>query len=310
MERTPTLTHAKRARSGPAAILIAALLWSTGGLFIKTVSLDAWGVSFWRSLFAAFTLLIIYFFFRKRIAGQDQPWISPLTLFCAFLYSALLILFVVATKLTTSANAIFLQYTAPIYVLFIEPMLSHTRLRRSDLIAVTVSVLAMALFFVGKAELSPDQVWGNIAALVSGVAFAAYALMMKHERATEATRWHCVIIGHCFICIVSALAAVGGITNLNPGEGDLSRLLYLGILQIGVAYAFFTYGLAHVRAIDATLLSMVEPVLNPVWVFLGIGERPGNYAIIGGAIILAIAVVRTLRDSGQLVALRRMRSGE
>jgi drug/metabolite transporter (DMT)-like permease len=297
-------------RSGPAAIFFAALLWSTGGLFIKTVSLDAYGVSFWRSLFAASTLFIVYWLYRKRIAGPPQAWFSPLTLFCALLYAALLLLFVLATKLTTSANAIFLQYTAPIYVLFAEPFLTGSRLRRSDLTTVILSTLAMALFFVNKAELSSHQFWGNIAALVSGVAFAGYALMMKHENATEMTRWHCVIIGHAFICLLTLGLSVAGVTSLTMQGDDLPRLAYLGIIQIGIAYAFFTYGLAHVRAIDATLISMVEPVLNPVWVFLGIGERPSNFAIVGGCIILAIAVYRTLRGSSRFVAIEQMKSGE
>lgn len=300
-----------RSRSGPAAIFFAALLWSTGGFFIKTVSLDAWGVSFWRSGFAAITLFLIYLAFRKSIEhAGSQKWLDPVTLFCAFLYAALLILFVIATKLTTSANAIFLQYTAPIYVLFVEPLLSRSPVRRSDLVTVAISTLAMVLFFVGKAEVSAHQFWGNIAALVSGVAFAAYAVMMKHERATESTRWHCVIIGHVFICAMTLVLASMGVTSLAPVGDDLQRLAYLGILQIGVAYAFFTYGLSHVRAIDATLISMVEPILNPVWVFIGIGERPSNYAVVGGCIILLISLFRTVRGATGVAQLERARAGE
>jgi drug/metabolite transporter (DMT)-like permease len=299
-----------RVRSGPAAILVAALLWSTGGLFIKTVSLDAWGVSFWRSLFAAATLLLVYLVFRRKIGHESQHWFTPLTLFCAALYATLLLLFVIATKLTTSANAIFLQYTAPIYVLFVEPLLSRTKVRRGDLGTVAISTAAMALFFVDKAQLNSHQVWGNIAALVSGVAFAGYAVMMKHERATESTRWHCVILGHALICIVTLLLWLTGVTALQPQGDDLLRLLYLGIIQIGIAYAFFTYGLAHVRAIDATLISMVEPVLNPVWVFIGIGERPSNYALVGGCVILLISIYRAIRGATDIPALEAMRSGE
>lgn len=302
---------AESRRIGPAAILLAALLWSTGGIFIKTVSLDAWGVSFWRSLFASATLALVYALFKRRIdAAGRQDWIQPVTIFCAALYAALLLLFVIATKLTTSANAIFLQYTAPIYVLFVEPLISRSRVRRADMISVLLSTFAMLLFFVGKAEVSSQQLWGNIAALVSGVAFAGFAIMMKHERVTESTRWHSVIIGHIFICAITfALWLLGG-TSLTLVGDDLTRLAYLGIVQIGIAYAFFTYGLKHVRAIDATLISMVEPILNPVWVFIGIGERPSNYAILGGCIILAVSIVRTIRGTSPIPSLEQMRSGE
>ena len=302
---------AKSTRRASFAILAAALLWSTGGLFIKEVTLDAWGISFWRSSFAAITISTIYFFRRAQWSGQRtelREWFSPFVLGSALCYALLLVLFVIATKLTTSANAIFLQYTAPIYVLFIEPILSRTKMKRGDLATVAISTAAMALFFVGKFE--PRGVWGNIAALSSGVAFATYALILKHERATEQSRWQIVIVGHIMIASAMAIIALTGNTNVSVSSGDLTRLLYLGIIQIGIAYAFFTYGISHVRAIDATLIAMVEPVLNPVWVFLGVGERPANFALVGGLIILSLSIFRTIRGSKETVELETARSGE
>src|SRR5258708_2275492 len=121
------------ARRGAAAIFIGALLWSTGGLFIKEVTLDGWGVSFWRSTFAAITLFLIYSY-QQRNDTRAASWFTRFNLMSAFVYATLLVLFVLATKLTTSANAIFLQYTAPIYVLFAEPVMSRTRMKRSDLL--------------------------------------------------------------------------------------------------------------------------------------------------------------------------------
>jgi DME family drug/metabolite transporter len=287
-------------------ILIAAMLWSTGGLFIKEVTLDAWGVSFWRSSFAAITLYIVYrVVFRGR---TGEPWFTPFTLLSAACYALLLVLFVLATKLTTSANAIFLQYTAPVYVLFIEPMITKTRMRRSDLWTVAISLGAMALFFVGQFDLR--SIWGNVAALASGVAFASYAVILKHERATEQNRWQIVIIGHGIIVLVMLTMSLLGSASLALGEGDLPRLAYLGIVQIGIAYAIFTYGISRVRAIDATLIAMAEPVLNPIWVYLGIGEQPTNYAIAGGLVILLVSIVRTLRGSGETIEVEGARAGE
>jgi len=303
------------ARKGSIAILAAALLWSTGGLFIKEVSLDAWGVSFWRSSFAASTVLIIYLIRRSHVRKTEpespkglQEWLSPFVLLSAVCYALLLVLFVMATKLTTSANAIFLQYTAPIYVLFIEPMLSKSKMKRGDLATVVISTAAMALFFIGKFEIR--SIWGNVAALASGVAFAIYALVLKHERATEDRRWQIVIVGHIMIAISMAVISAMGLTSFSLSSGDFIRLLYLGIFQIGIAYAFFTYGISHVRAIDATLIAMVEPVLNPIWVFLGVGERPANFAILGGLIILSVSIIRTISGSRESIELESVRSGE
>lgn len=294
-------------RRGGIAIFIGALLWSTGGLFIKEVTLDAWGVSFWRSSFAATTLFLIYLAQRGSFADTGR-WFTRFNILSALCYALLLVLFVIATKLTTSANAIFLQYTAPIYVLFAEPLLSRTRMKRTDLITVLISTSAMALFFVGKFE--ARSILGNVIALASGVAFAGYTLLLKHDRATEGNRLQIVVIGHAIIVVAMALIASAGVTSLAPGAGDMPRLLYLGIVQIGIAYAFFTYGIAHVRAIDATLIAMIEPVLNPVWVFLGIGERPSNFAILGGLIILSLSIIRTVRGSTEVVNVESVRSGE
>jgi drug/metabolite transporter, DME family len=311
VESPLTIMSEQSTRRASFAILAAALLWSTGGLFIKEVTLDAWGISFWRSSFAAITISTIYFFRRGSWNDRQtefREWFSPFVLGSALCYALLLVLFVIATKLTTSANAIFLQYTAPIYVLFIEPMLSRTKMKRGDLATVAVSTAAMVLFFIGKFE--PRGFWGNIAALASGVAFAAYALILKHERATEQSRWQIVIVGHIMIASAMAIIAFTGNTNISVSSGDFTRLLYLGIIQIGIAYALFTYGISHVRAIDATLIAMVEPVLNPVWVFLGIGERPTNFALIGGLIILSLSIIRTVRGSKESVELETARSGE
>ncbi|MDP4200288.1 MAG: EamA family transporter [Bacteroidota bacterium] len=286
-------------------ILLAALLWSTGGVFIKEISLDAWGISFWRSGFAAATIYSIYRIQRGKNISAER-WLTPLTIMSAVCYAVLLVLFVLATKLTTSANAIFLQYTAPVYVLFIEPLVTRTARRRGDLWTVLISIAAMALFFIGRFE--ARSVWGNIAALASGVAFAAFAVLLKHERATQGSRWHIVILGHMMIAAAMGLMGLMGLIgpmSLTLASGDLIRLLYLGIVQIGLAYALFTFGISRVRAIDATLIAMVEPVLNPIWVYLGVGERPTNYAIVGGAIILCLSLFRTVRGATEEVESAR-----
>jgi drug/metabolite transporter, DME family len=283
------------ARRGSLLILTAALLWSTGGLFIKSISMDAFGVSFWRSGFAFVTLYLVYLYNRHKIEHhENESWFNSHILVASLFYSFLLILFVLATKLTTSANAIFLQFTAPIYVLFLEPLLTKTKIKRDDIRTVIIAIGAMALFFIGKFD--TRSVLGNILALTSGVFFAGYALMLKHDKASEATRWRIVIIGHVIIMLSMAIySAVSGSSIMPHNSNDLIMVAFLGIVQIGISYSLFTFGLSHVRALDALLLSMLEPVLNPIWVFLGLGERPSIFAIIGGAIILALVAHRAIR---------------
>lgn len=281
-------------RSGRGALLIitAALFWSSGGFFIKSISLDGFGISFWRSLLAALTLFIAYRVFVPKAARQASRWSHPDSIVTAVIYAGLLVLFVVATKLTTSANAIFLQFTAPIYVLVAEPIVSKTKIKRGDIAAVFITIGAMILFFVGKFE--GGAVLGNILALASGVCFAAYTVLLKHARFGEEGRWHAVIMGHVIISIAMLILALAGITDIRPKDmNDAGMLLFLGVLQIGLPYTLFTIGIHDVRALDALLLSMIEPALNPVWVYLGIGERPSEWAIIGGSIIIAVVIVRS-----------------
>src|ERR1044071_5212077 len=151
----------------------AAILWSTGGLFIKATHLSAFELSFGRSLLAAITIVIL-----TRREGFGINRISAIT---SLLYAGLLILFVLATKLTTAANAIFLQYTAPVYVLILEPIFYKEKFRLRDLITITACLAGMVLFFVGR--LRPEDVTGNLVALGSGVCFAFFFLLLRHAKA-------------------------------------------------------------------------------------------------------------------------------
>ncbi len=263
-------------------VVAAALLWSTGGLFIKWTTLSAFELSFGRSLLAALTVA----YFTRREGFR----LNGLTILTSLLYAALLLLFVLATKLTTAANAIFLQYTAPIYVLLLEPIFYKEKFRRADLITVAVCVVGMSLFFVGK--LRPQDVSGNLAALASGVCFAFYMLLLRHPQSQRVNRASSVIYGNLLLTLV-ALAVIiltpGSMERLlNLYARDAASVVYLGVVQIGIAYTLFTLGMARgVRSLEAGIVGYIEPVLNPVWVFLFLGERPSKWAIMGGAIIIS-----------------------
>ena len=269
-------------------VLAAAVLWSTGGLFIKWTSLSGLELSFGRSLLAAITVAI---FTRHEGFGLNK-----VTALASVLYAALLLLFVLATKETTAANAIFLQYTAPVYLLILEPLIYKEKFRRRDLIVVTVCVIGMSLFFVGK--LRPQDVTGNLLALASGFCFACYFLLLRHSTSRSVNRASSVIYGNLLLVLVAAPAGLRAVPQMNVH--DALSVLYLGVVQIGLAYTLFTVAMARgVRSLDAGIVGYVEPVLNPVWVYLVLGERPSSWALIGGAIIVIAVVCHTLMEARQ-----------
>jgi len=268
-------------------VLGAAILWSTGGLFIKATHLSPFEVSFGRSLLATITIVI---FTRSEGFGLNR--ISAIT---SVLYAALLILFVVATKMTTAANAIFLQYTAPVYVLILEPIFYKEKFRGRDFVTVAACIAGMSLFFVGK--LRPQDVSGNLFALASGVCFALFFLLLRHSKARQVNRAASAIYGNLIVVVLCAPAFFGAARRGISPE-DYARLAYLGIVQIGFAYLLFTLAMARgLRSLDAGIVGYVEPVLNPIWVFLFLGERPSGWAIIGGVIIISSVIVHMMFES-------------
>ena len=268
-------------------VLGAAILWSTGGLFIKATHLSAIELSFGRSLLAAITIAI---FTRREGFGLNR--ISALT---SILYAALLLLFVLATKLTTAANAIFLQYTAPVYVLILEPLFYKEKFRARDFITVAACMAGMSLFFVGN--LRPQDISGNLLALASGVCFALFFLLLRHSKARNVNRASSAIYGNLIVVLICGPAFFGAMQR-GIDVGDYLRIAYLGVIQIGFAYLLFTLAMARgVRSLDASIIGYIEPVLNPIWVFLFIGERPSTWAILGGGIIITSVIAHMLIET-------------
>jgi drug/metabolite transporter (DMT)-like permease len=269
-------------RAGLLSIVIAALLWSTGGIGIKAVEDPALKVTFYRSIFAAITLFVL---FRRDVRIK---W-SPAVAVAIVSYGGCLTTFVVATKWTTAANAIFLQYAGVIWVLLLSPLVLREPMRRRDVIAIVVALGGMALFFVGKFE--ARGMAGNAMALVSSVFFAMMILALRRE--THASRaavtWGNVVLSLALLPFVSH--------DLGLTTKSLLALLFLGVFQIGLAYAFFVRGLKHVTATEASLTGMLEPVANPIWVLLFLGERPSAYALFGGAIVLAAIAWHTAQGA-------------
>jgi len=273
-------------RRAVLAVAGAAILWSTGGLFIKVAPMPALAVACGRSLIAGVFYLVVL-----------RPNLRAARWGTAAAYAACIVTFVSATKLTTAANAIFLQYTGPAYVLVLSPLLLDEPFRPVDAACVALSLAGMSLFFVGKVE--TGQFLGNLLAVASGVFFAlAIVLLRRDAKAGRGDAVPSVTLGNLLAAAVAlpwALQAAPAIFSARGG----AVLLYLGVVQLGLAYLLFVRGVRRVPAAEASLISMLEPVLNPVWVLIGFGERPGPWAIAGGAIVVLAVLVRTLLPQPQ-----------
>lgn len=264
---------------GRLCILAAALLWSLAGVFIKFLDVPPLTIVFYRSLFAfaAFTPFV------RRAAWQ----ITTPVVISILTYTAAISAFVSANKLTTAANAIVLQYTAPIFVfLFSRFVLAEkiTRLNWLALIAGMVGVGVISLDSAGEPEMA-----GVALALVSGALFAAY---MINLRWTEQVNPIYLTWINNAVCALLLLFVVQSQLALNWNQ--LVLLVVMGAVQLGLPYFLFSKGLQSVSLQEAALIALVEPVLNPLWVALTVGEIPSVATLTGGAMILTGLGVRYL----------------
>jgi drug/metabolite transporter (DMT)-like permease len=258
-------------------LVAAAVLWSTAGAAIKSSGLDALQIAGGRSLVAG---LFLFLAVREARARPDRR-----VLLVAAAYAGTVVLFVMATKLTTAANAIFIQDTAPLWVLVLSPWLLGERPTRGELLAVPIFGAGLALFFLD--ELTAGQARGNLLALASGVAFGLciMGLRILRERGPVALVW-----GNLLAAAVTLPFWPLGAKATAP---DLAIVLFLGVFQLGLSYLCFSRGVIGTPAIEASLIVLVEPVLNPIWTFLVAGERMGPWAVAGAAVVLLATAWRT-----------------
>jgi drug/metabolite transporter (DMT)-like permease len=251
-------------------VILAAILWSTGGLMIKITSWGPLAILGGRSIFSSIVMLI----YVRRFPTKWTRW----KVLAAVGHILTASLFVFATKLTTAANAIFLQYTAPVYIILLAAWFLHERPTRVDWISMFIIFSGMFLFFGDK--LSLDGLYGNLLAVLSGITLAFMTVALRAQK--EGSPAESILIAHLFMAIVGfpfVLKESWTVTNW-------LIILYLGIFQIGLSFVFFSAAIKHIPALEATLISTLEPVLNPIWVFLFIGEQPGIFALVGGLIVL------------------------
>jgi drug/metabolite transporter (DMT)-like permease len=262
-------------------LLAAAILWSLGGVLIKSIDWTPIAIGGSRSLIAIVVIgLVMPGVFRK---------ISWSTLPGALAYAGTVILFVVATKLTSAANAIFLQYTAPVYIAIISPWILHERTKPLDWLLILVALCGVALFFVD--QLSFEGIFGVIAALGSGMSFAWLTVLMRRQRSESPEA--IVLLGN-LLTLLFALPWMFPIANI---ERNGVWILLLGVLQLAIPYLLYSRAIKHIRALDAAIISIIEPILNPIWVILVKGEHASFWSIIGGAIVLTTSLLRSFLAS-------------
>ncbi|HYC77498.1 MAG TPA: DMT family transporter [Planctomycetota bacterium] len=278
------------------SVVLAALLFSTGGAAIKAIALPGWHIAGGRSLIAAVAVFLL-------VPSARRGW-DARTAFVGTGYAATLILFVLANTLTTAANAIFLQSTAPLYLLAFAPLVLGERASRRDVGVLFAIAAGMTLFFVGEragaTSTARDPGLGDALAAASGATWAFTLLGLRRlarDGAAGASQG-AVVVGNLMAVAVAATAvAVGGATAAAPSTKDLLLLAYLGVFQLGLAYLFLARGLAGARALDASLLLFLEPALNPVWAWLAHGERPDATSLAGGAVILGATAAKAVLDA-------------
>lgn len=263
----------------PKAILllvITASMWSLGGLLIKLVNANPMAIAGVRAAIASIVLLLI-------IKKPKFNW-SFGQIGAAICYAATGILFVTANKTTTAANAILLQFTAPIYVALFGSWMLKEKAKFLDWINIIVVMGGMLLFFLGNLDTS--EILGNILAAASGISMALFTVFMRMQK--DGSPMESVFLANILIAII-------GLPFLSVSTPNVSGWLYLlilGVVQIGIPYALYSKAIKHATALEAILIPVIEPLLNPIWVFLMLGEIPGPLAITGGAIVLAAITLR------------------
>ncbi len=289
-----------RASRADAYVLLAALLWSTGGLGVKSVAMAPLALAGFRSAFAIPVLVLAAIVEARRRNERPAAFLAPtlrrpLVWGAAFSYAVMVVSFVVAAKLTTAANAILLQYTGPIYVALLSWPLLRERLRATDVVATALCFLGMILFFFDR--VSAEGRAGDLVAIVSSLGFAGVPLLMRLEQRRHPASWSAeaaspmvaMILGNVIACVVCApaMSVVHGVP-----ESGWGVLVFLGAVQIGVAYWLYGAAVGKMPALRLTLLATIEPILNPLWVALVRGEKPSRWAAVGGAVILVAVTLQ------------------
>jgi drug/metabolite transporter (DMT)-like permease len=272
MDRSAAASH----RSAVLLLLATAVMWSLGGVLVKSVEWPSMAKAGARSAIGCVVLL-------AWLRRPKFTW-SPAQLGAALAYASTVTLFVVANDRTTAANTIFLQYTGPIYVALLSPWVLGERTRRSDWFCIAIALAGIALFF--RDQFSPRGLSGIFAALGSGLSYGTMIVLLRKER--DASPASALLLGNLITAVCGLPFAIG---HPLPAT-QVGMIVVLGVVQLGLPYLLFSIAIQRVTALEAVLLPMLEPILNPLWVALARGEMPGPWSIAGGTLVLGAVLMR------------------
>lgn len=277
-------------------VVVAALLWSTGALGIKTLSTTAAPtIACLRAVFAT-AVMGVALGARAPLARIVATAKRPRVGLAAVSYAVMVVCFVAAAKLTTGANAILIQYTAPVYVAILSPFLLGERVGRREALAVLATMVGMVLFFMG--DLTSEGRLGNVVAVVSSFGFAGLPILLRMDdlaRRRDAlpeeplTPLVAMTLGNviaALVCLPKALDA------MPSSAGAWVTIGLLGTFQIAVPYLFYASAVRDLPALESSLIAAIEPIVSPLWVFLMVGEKPSGFALLGGALIVVAVTVQ------------------
>lgn len=260
-------------------LILAAVFWSTSGVLIKLVSMPPLAIAGWRSFIAALVILVMC---RKeiRVSWNRDVLVAAacMGLFC--------ICFVGATKLSTAANAIVLQYSASAYVAILAPIMINEPTRRQDWLFLLIVILGVSLFFLD--DLSIHGIWGIVIGIMGAVFWAVANIFLRKSK-NHSTAWPLALGNFMAACLCLPF-----MFSQVPCFTDTLGILGLGVISIGAGYVVYSYAIKQVNALEAILICSVEPLINPLWVFIFAGEIPGPASLMGGGLVLTAVTVRSV----------------
>lgn len=275
-------------------LVLASVLWSTGGILIKAVNWNPIAIAGSRSLISS---IVVFLYLRK----PKLTW-SKAQLGGGFSYAFTVILFVAANKLTTAANAILLQFTAPIFVAILGAWLLKEKIRWYDYISILAVFGGMLLFFLDN--VGGGSMLGNALAVISGFFLACVTISLRFQK--DGSPVETTLIGNLLTFIVAIPFILGGL----PDMKSIIAIIMLGVFQLGIAYILYALASKHLSAIETILLTVIEPLLNPLWVFLFAGEKPSIYAVFGGIIVILSVTIRGIIVSRESAAENERKKSE
>jgi drug/metabolite transporter (DMT)-like permease len=271
-------------------LIIASILWSTGGLLIKLVDWNPIAIAGSRSFIAG---LVIFAYLKKPKITMSKPQVVG-----AIAYATTVILFVMANKMTTSANAIMLQYTSPAFVAILGVWLLRERIHWFDLVSILFVIGGMVLFFNDAS--GAGNMIGNLIAVISGFFLAVVTVALRFQK--DGSPVETMLLGNFLTFIVAIPFILGGLPDLK----SIAAIIILGIVQLGISYILYGLAIKHLGALEAVLITVIEPLLNPFWVFVVVGEKPTVLSLLGGLVVLIGVIGRNIAFVKYTAKLKRV----